>query len=343
MFFDSNLKFTKKESTIFLESIVGFLADGQTILKSMEYTSEIFGGKYEKIIDIIKHDVIENSISMEDSFVEYGVLDEEEAAIFSEQAENTKDIIYDILELREYGSEYEKIWWDGLRLTIYIFLATSLALFFFADDLVVKVQDLVGDSVSSEVLSFEDMDILPFYLQNKWYLIWMVGIVIFGTFIFKKLYWHLYNTNRKVIYGVFSKKSYDDIPKMFQLMSKMQNGGNYTTINIFGEMGRKNNYLGLKDMFENLQTAELNRERLYIYFENENFPKDISILIRAKEDTSLWEGVDSLILFAKRRASEEMKKLKGIMNFFNMFLPWAYPTLIMTQLSYVFFEAVGLD
>jgi hypothetical protein len=332
MFFNNN-KLSRAESDVVLESMIGFLQDGQTVYKSLKFSGEIFGGKIEKIVGLIEHEIIDNSMNMNDALFLYGILTEEEASLFSENGGKAKDSIADIINLRKYGSEYEKIIWNGLKNTFYMFVATSVGMFIYADELVAQLAQIVKDSATAEIQAIGSMGIMPAFLENKWILIYQVVAVIVLMAGVRFLYKWYYDNDRKVIYQIFRKKAYDDIPRLFQIMSKMQKSGKYTTIAVFDEMMRSGSYRGLSGLFYNLHEAALSGENLFVHFQMAHFPKDIVTLIRAKEDTDFWSGMESLVTFAQNKANTEYEKMRGYYSIVSMVLPWVYPGYIMMTLS----------
>ena len=179
-------------------------------------------------------------------------------------------------------------------------------------------------------------------MSNKWILIYQIIAVLGGGSLVVMIYNWYYNNNRKVIYKLFKKKAYDDIPRLFQIMSKMKISGRYNTIDIFNHMGNSKSYKGLAQLFYSLHEASLSKDELYPHFKAAGFPKDIVLLIHAKEDTDFWRGISSLIKFAQDRAEVEYTKMRGIFSLVSMVLPWIYPTYLMMAISFVYMGAQNI-
>jgi len=255
--------------------------------------------------------------------------------MFAEKSTNARESIAGIIKLREFGSQYENILIRAYRLTILVILATSGAMWFYAKDIEDKLKEITV-SFSQGTVTPEMFDYIPAYITNPSIHIYIAAITIFVVFLVISLYSYYYNNNRKVIYKLFYKKAYDDIPKMFYLMTGIKKGGRGTTVQIFDKMRYIEDYKGLIKMYNELHEAVYTRESYYEIFARYGFPDDIVIKIQSREQTNFWDGMDAIIEFAKTRANNEYAKLDKTMQGIAMFLWMLYPSYYLFHLSYIF-------
>lgn len=331
-------KLTKQESTKVLKTMSGFLGSGETAITSLVFAGETFGGKIKKVADKIEDDYSHNSIPLRESLEAYGILSQEEATILGNKDTNTYEAINNIIKLREYGDKYESIIISGIYSTILLAFATFISIFYFSktikDYLVELKESMVTDPSVGADLSF-----IPSYLNDPSILLIYSGVLAFLLITVPTLYSYFYKNNRKVIYKIFKKKPYDDIPRLFHIMTGMKFSGSKNTIQVFESLKDNKEYTGLSVMFQELEDAVIAHDPYYEIFEKYGFPKDITIMIQSKEKTELWDGIEELIKYATNKAQEEFIKMKKAWSTASMFLPWIIPSYYMFSLSVALYEA----
>ncbi|MEA2013239.1 MAG: hypothetical protein U9O87_09240 [Verrucomicrobiota bacterium] len=336
MLFNTN-KLSKSESDTVLATAITFLNDGKSLMASLNFTGQIFEGNIQKVLLLLEDDFTNNSVPMADACLTYGLLNEEEAPMLVSKESKTATIIETIIDLRKYGSNYEKILLSSLRSPILIAIVTFFAMYYYADTMYAEILDIKISSIK-EAYTKPDLSFISSYLTNKNILLYWGISLIFLTISSIFTYSYFYKTNRSIIYKIFKKKPYDDTPKMFKLMIGMRLS-NIDTINIYRKMKDIPHYSGLSSMFAELEECVINNEKYSPIFQQYNFPKDIILTMKSKEDNEFWDGIESLIAFSTQRADTEFAKMKAMWGTINMFLPWIVPFYFMFDIGVMYMLA----
>jgi len=362
-----NYETTKAESTIILQSMANFLAGGSTILESVEFTRDMFDGDHvgktlnpyfmsrdAKLYRILQRVILETreaSIPVEEALTTYKILSEDEKFVIQNPTEKPVVLIKKIIKERKSEGRFESIMKKCFRTSFYFAYIVCIAMIWYRDTMVEKIKE-TQDSFSLKVDLDTPINIIPYYLENKFFFAFLlIGLLIlyYGSgYLFK----YYYDNDRKIIYKYFPIKAWDDVPIMLQLMHSIRKANSTTTIKIFEILENNKSYNGLKEMFQRLQEHESIREPKFILFEEYKFPKEVSLLVRARENTSsdkstdFWYEFENFVEFAKSTASDKFDAMQSKMEIIPIALPYAFPMWLMTDLGMVFtsmMNMAGLD
>lgn len=357
----------KAESTIILESMSNFLAGGSTILEAVEYTRDMFDGEHvgkqmnpyfmsrdAKLYRILQRIITETrdaSIPIEESLCNFKVLNEDEKFVLQNPIEKPIELVKKILNERKSTGRFEALWKKTFRTTFWLAYITCIAMILYRDKMVSAIKESqTAFSVKAD-LEVGAINIVPYYLENEYFfvgvLIFFIGIY-YGTAFFYRYY---YKHDRRVIYKLplFNLKAWDDVPVLLQLMHSIRKSGSKTTVKVFEILEENKSYEGLKDMFKRLQEHESIREPKFVLFEEYNFPKEVSLLIRARENTSsgkstdFWYQWENFIDFAKSSAENKFNSMESKLQIVPMALPYFFPMAILTDLGNVYSSMMNMS
>lgn len=357
----------KTESTVILQSMSNFLAGGSTILEAVEFTRDMFDGDHvgktlnsyfmsrdAKLYRILQRVIIETreaSVPIEEALATYKILSEDEKFVIQNPTEKPVVLIKKIIKERKAEGRFEKIMKKSFRTTFYFAYIVCIAMIWWRDVMVEKIKE-TQDSFSIKADLETPINIVPYYLDNQWFFIVLLLFLLILYYGSAYTFRYFYNNDRKVIYKYLPIKSWDDIPVMLQLMHSIRKANSTTTIKIFEILENNKSYNGLKVMFQRLQEHEAIREPKFVLFEEYKFPKEVSLLIRARENTSsgkstdFWYEFENFIEFAKSTAEDKFDELESKIQIVPIALPYLFPMWLMTDLGLVFtsmMNMAGLD
>ncbi len=360
-----NYEVNKSESTIILEAMANFLAGGSTILESIEYTRDMFDGdhagkpvnpyfmskdaKLYRVLQKVILDIREASISAEEALATYKVLTDDEKFVLQNPTEKPVILLKKILLERKTEGRFEAIIKKAFRTTFFLSYLVSGAMIFYRETIVDSIKQTQETFAVKADLSPDAVNIIPFYLSNEYFFIVVLAfslMLYYGTgFLFK----YFYENDRRIIYKFLNIKAWDDIPPMLQLMYSIKKSSSVTTVKIFEILEDKKSYNGLRMMFQRLQEHESIREPKFTLFEEYHFPKEMSLLVRARENTSsgrntdFWYEFENFIEFSKSTAKSKFDDMEAKMQIIPIALPYIYPMWLMTDLGMVYSNMMNMS
>lgn len=305
-------RFTHDIKAIFNNTILNS-RDGDLVLEDMNteftvYTSSddvidglsrnVYKGRKVAILKAINDQVAEG-LEVEDAFLKFGIITEDEYLIFS-RSNSLKEAIKMVLEFRKEGSVFPKVATKIIAPIIASILLSLIVLRLLGNFLVVffKEELLPIMKVKSGFAPKVDF---PYLMENTMAAnLAIVGTILLIISIFMT-YKHIYNNNPQIIYKIFPMKFYDDFLKYFSIADKMHQVSAVSD-EIFEYLASHVKPVGLRAMFKEMYE---NGSEYSLSLEKFNAPARLVSIIRRKEDNStLWDDMEGHILNYARKTRD---------------------------------------
>lgn len=362
MFFKKEIVLSDEESRVFLEALRNYLSSGKTSLAASRLIAELFESEEGISAFLIKIGLLKRSnisyvvnkvierIEEENEdiyalFVEYNILKDNEKDLMNSRIDSPIKVINKILADRNKSNRFEKSMGKLFLYPYYVMLA-SLALVYwlapYIKEQVSNAQDSFNAKMSIDgIEGVENM--LPIYIENQNILfLWAaitIGLYLGTVYLYKYTLTH----KRELIYSFFNIKTWDDIPKMLELMYNMKNSkSSKTLVEIFENLSEKKEFKGLDTFFRKLSDAHREKESLSDMFKEHNFPREFNILIKSREDNNFWYMFENVIEYANETSQSKFDKLDFKLKVINTFLPYLPLGYFLFDLGMVFLNTMTI-
>lgn len=298
----------------------------EDVVESLQ--ANVYKGKKSQILKAIYDELIEGK-SVEDIFLKYGLIDEDEYMIFA-KATSVKDAVQATMQYRKSGNIFPSTVMS-LFGPILFFGTISLATIHFLGGAMVEYFNAEIKPMFALKSGFQPVVEFPTIIENTVlsggiFIGWFVVIFV-ATFTFLKVYTY----SPEKIYKIAPIKFYDDFIKYFTIADKMHKVG-ANSDEIFEYLKEHANPIGLRTMFKEMFESGSD---FYMVFEKYNCPARLSSMIRRKENAStFWDDLEKeIIAYATKTRDQRQEFYKKYVSKFLYY--GGFLSLIITLIALV--------
>jgi len=270
-----------------------------------ELSSYTYKGKKQKITRIISEE-LSNGIQVEDSFLKYGLIENDEYMLLK-RALSTQEGLEHIITFRKEGSQFF-VFLSKVFLPLYLFVLFGISSFLITSPM---LKNFLNTEVAPIVSMKKNYDVefdLPVFIEDESImqitLFFYLMISFLVVYIFKKYR----KENIRVLYKLTNILFYDDFIKYMTIASSMKKSIG-TSDQIFEDLSNQSE-VGLKPTFTDLYERGSD---FYESFQQLNAPyRIVSQLRRNEENSKFWENLDNTIEYVKKLRADRI-------NFFTKY------------------------
>lgn len=289
-------KVSRPKSFGFLFALKGALSRGLSVEMAIDMLSKTQPKPVNIYLSQIMFLVRNKNRKIYELLEQYGFITKEEQIIL-EKAKDAKYAINKIIEMRQIANQFS---FAFLKLFIFPFFALIfmplITYFALGKFYIVLSQILILLKNRGITPTFQDLGLpsMYYFVWDRNILLYISGISFIVMIIFYSTFLYLRRYKPSVLYKILYPTAYDDLPYLLSYMSALNKVG-YPIKRIAEILSKTNLKPGWKKFFKELERKIKNREKIYIVFKKENFPKEIVTYIQYDEMSGdFWGNIDNL-------------------------------------------------